>query len=226
MSRSRAKAVIWDMDGVIADTAPYHFRAWQDVFRRRMVNFTKDDFRHNFGQRNDTIIRNTLGGQIAQSEIEAIAREKEETFRRVIGQDIKPLPGAIKLLKSLREHGFKIALASSAPIENIRLITEGLGIENYFHAIVNGRDVAEGKPSPQGFLLAAQRLEVEPRDCIVIEDAIAGVTACKRAGMHCIAVTNTHPRESLVEADLIVSSLGEVTVDDLESLLILIDKGA
>jgi len=226
MPRSRAQAVIWDMDGVIADTAPYHFRAWQEVFRRRGTNFTEDDFRHNFGQRNDTIIRNTLGGQISQSEIEAIAREKEEIFRRVIGQDIKPLPGAIKLLKSLREHGFKIALASSAPIENIRLITEGLGIEGYFNSVVTGRDVAEGKPSPQGFLLAAQRLGVNPGDCIVIEDAVAGVTACRRGGMQCIAVTNTHPRESLAEADLIVGSLEEVTVDDLESLLIPIDKGA
>lgn len=219
MSRSRAKAVIWDMDGVIADTAPYHFRAWQEAFRRRGVNFTEDDFRRNFGQRNDTIIRTTLGEQISQSEIEAIAKGKEETFRKVIGQDIKPLPGAVELLKSLREHGFKIALASSAPIENIRLITRGLGIDDYFHAIVTGRDVAEGKPSPQGFLLAAQRLGVEPRDCIVIEDAIAGVTACKRAGMHCIAVTNTHPRENLAEADLIVGSLEEVTVDDLEELI-------
>ena len=218
MPRSKVKAVIWDMDGVIADTAPYHFKAWQDVFRKREVDFTKDDFKRNFGRRNDTIIRDTLGEQISQSEIEAIAREKEETFRKVAGKNIKPLPGAVKLLESLRRRGFKIALASSAPIENIRLVTGGLGIENYFHSIVTGRDVAEGKPSPQGFLLAAQKLGVEPKDCVVIEDAIAGVSACKRAGMHCIAVTNTHPRESLAEADLVVDSLEEVTVDDLEEL--------
>ena len=219
MPRRKAKAVIWDMDGVIADTALYHFKAWQEVFQRRGVNFTQDDFRRNFGQRNDTIIRNTLGEQISQSEIDAIAREKEKTFRQVIGQNIKPLPGAVKMLKSLREHGFKMALASSAPIENIRLVTRGLGIDDYFHSIVTGRDVAEGKPSPQGFLLAAQKLGVEPRDCIVIEDAIAGVAAAKRAGMKCIAVTNTHPRESLAEADLTVDTLEEVTVDDLEELL-------
>jgi len=219
MPRSRAKAVIWDMDGVIADTAPYHFKAWQEVFQRRGVDFTKDDFRRNFGQRNDTIIRNTLGEQISRSEISAIAREKEETYRRVIGQNIRPLPGAVKLLKSLREHRFKIALASSAPIENIRLVTGSLGIDNYFHSIVTGRDVAEGKPSPQGFLLAAQKLGVEPKNCIVIEDAIAGVAASKRAGMQCVAVTNTHPRESLAEADLIVDTLEEVTANDLEELL-------
>jgi len=219
MSKSKAKAVIWDMDGVIADTAAFHFKAWHEVFQKRGVNFTKEDFRRNFGQRNDTIIRNTLGEKVSQSDIDAIAREKEETFRKVLGQNIKSLPGAIPLLKSLREYGFKLALASSAPMGNIRLITGALGIANYFHVIVTGRDVAEGKPSPQGFLLAAQRLGVEPKDCIVVEDAIAGVTACKRAGMHCIAVTNTHPGDRLAEADLVIDSLGEVTVDDLEKLL-------
>ena len=137
MPRSKTKAVIWDMDGVIADTAPYHLKAWQEAFHKRGINFTEDDFRRNFGQRNDTIIRNTLGEQISQSDLESIAREKE----------------------------------------------------------------------------------VAPKDCIVIEDAIAGVAACKRAGMHCLAVTNTHPRESLTEADLIVATLEEVAVADLERLL-------
>ena len=122
-------------------------------------------------------------------------------------------------MKSLSEHGIKVALASSAPIENIRLVTQSLGINDYFQAIVSGRDVAEGKPSPQVFLLAAQKLGVEPKHCIVIEDAIAGVSACKRAGMRCIAVTNTHPRESLTEADHIVDTLEAVSVHDLEELI-------
>jgi beta-phosphoglucomutase family hydrolase len=219
MSETKAKAVIWDMDGVIADTGPYHRSAWQKVFRKRGVKFTKKDFRRNFGQRNDTIIRNTLGEQISQGEIDAIAREKEETFRKVARQRIKPFPGAVELLQSLRKHGFKVALASSAPIENIQLITEGLGISNYFQSIVTGRDVSEGKPSPQGFLLAAQRLGVKPESCIVIEDAVAGVVAAKRAGMYCLAITNTHPRGSLKEADLIIDTLEAVTASDLEKLI-------
>ncbi len=219
MAGSKARAVIWDMDGVIVDTAPYHFKAWQDVFQRRGVKFTEADFRHTFGQRNDNIIRHTLGKQISQSEMDVISRVKEQTFRKSVRQNIKPLPGALKLMKSLGEHGFKVALASSAPVENIRLLTRSLGINNCFQAVVSGRDVIEGKPSPQGFLLAAQKLGVAPKRCIVIEDAVAGVAACKRAGTHCIAVTNTHPRESLTEADLIVDTLEAVTVNDLEALL-------
>jgi beta-phosphoglucomutase-like phosphatase (HAD superfamily) len=112
-----------------------------------------------------------------------------------------------------------MALASSAPIENIRLLITGLGINKYFQAIVSGREVTEGKPSPQGFLLAAQRLEVKPENCIVVEDAVAGVAAAKRAGMHCLAVTNTHPRKSLLDADLIVNTLETISVNDLEGLL-------
>ncbi len=219
MPRSSTKAVIWDMDGVIADTAPYHLKAWQQVFQKREVNFTEEDFRRKFGQRNDTIVRKTLGQSTPQSEIDAITTEKESNFRNMVRQRIKPLPGAINLIKSLAEHGFKVALASSAPIENIQLLTRGLGINGYFQAVISGRDVTEGKPSPQGFLLAARRLGVKPENCIVIEDAIAGVSAAQKAGMRCLAVTNTHPRASLKEADLIVDTLEEVSTNDLEGLL-------
>ncbi len=219
MSGSSTKAVIWDMDGVIVATAPYHLRAWQQVFRKRGVDFTKEDFRSNFGQRNDTIVRNTLGQGTPQSEIDAITTEKENNFRNRVRQRIKPLPGAINLIKSLAEHGFKVALASSAPTENIQLLITGLGINSYFQVIISGRDVPEGKPSPLGFLLAAQRLGVKPKNCIVIEDAIAGIAAAKKAGMRCLAITNTHPRTSLTEADLIADTLEEISVSDLDGLL-------
>ncbi len=216
---AETKAVIWDMDGVIADTAPYHFSAWQETFGKRGVKFTEEDFKHSFGLRNDAIISHILGEPTSQGEIEAIAREKEETFRRIIGQRIRPLPGVIALIKSLKQNGFKMAIASSTPMENIQLITGGLGIEDCFQAIVSSQDVTEGKPSPQGFLLATQRLGVEPKNCLVIEDAVAGVTAAKRAGMTCLAITNTHPRQSLKKADLIVNTLEKVSINDIEGLI-------
>jgi len=219
MPKSKTKAVIWDMDGVIADTAPYHLKAWQEVFQKRGVKFTEDDFRRHFGPRNDTIIKNTLGDKVSQDEIEAMANEKEESFRRRIGQNIKPLPGVIELLRSLKEHRFKMALASSAPMENIQLLTRSLGISSYFQPIISDEDVTEGKPSPQVFQLAAQKLEAEPENCIVIEDAITGVTAAKRAGMHCLAVTTTHPGHSLMEADLVVDTLEKVSGNNLEGLI-------
>ena len=114
MPESRFKAVIWDMDGVIADTAPYHLKAWQETFQKRGVNFTEGDFKRNFGQRNDTIIKKTLGESISPGEIDAIARGKEENYRQRVAQNIKPLPGAIELIRSLAEGGVKMAIASSA----------------------------------------------------------------------------------------------------------------
>ncbi len=219
MIPNKNKAIIWDMDGVIADTAPYHFRAWQEIFSKLGASYTEDDFRCNFGKRNDTIIRNILGSEISPSEIEAISADKEKSFRKRAKGNIKPLPGAIKLLQSFNNRGFPQALGSSAPIENIKLVTLELGIEGLFQVIVSGRDVNEGKPSPQSFLLAAARLGVRPQDCVVIEDAMAGVTAAKRASMFCIAVTTTNVSAQLAEADLIVDTLEKVSASDLANLL-------
>ena len=215
---SKSKAVIWDMDGVIVDTALYHLEAWQAAFQKRGVNFTEADFRHGFGQRNDSIIRGILGADVSSSQVDAISREKEESFRRSIVGRLRPLPGVTGLMTALKEQGFKMALASSAPIENIHLVIRTLNIGSCFEAIVCDKDVTEGKPSPQAFLLAAERLGVEPGKCVVIEDAITGVTAAKRAGMYCLAVTNTHPRRCLMEADLVVDVLEKVSAGDIERL--------
>ena len=219
MAENKVKAVIWDMDGIIADTSQYHHKGWQIVFRKRGINYTEADFRRNTGKRSDTIIREVLGEKIPQNEITEIIQEKDATFRQLMGGNIKLFPGVLKLITSLKEHDFKIAIASSAPMENIRLITQSLKIDNYFDAIISGWEVTKGKPHPQTFLLAAEKLGVETEDCIVIEDAISGVTASKRAGMRCIAVTNTTSREELREADLIIDTLEEITVDDLTGLL-------
>ena len=213
------KAVIWDMDGIIVNSAQYHLKAWQIILRKRGVNYTEEDFWRNTGKRNDSIVRNVLGNKTPQNEIMEIIREKGEIFRQLMGQNIRPLPGVLKLITALKEHGFKIAIASSAPMENINLITQSLNIYNRFDAIISGWEVTTGKPNPQTFLLAAEKLGVAAKNCIVIEDAISGVTASKRAGMPCIAVTNTTPREELREANLIIDTLEEITTDDLERLL-------
>jgi beta-phosphoglucomutase family hydrolase len=220
MSEGKLEAVLWDLDGVIADTAQYHYLAWQDIFRERGVNFTWPDFIKHFGQRHDTIIKFALGDKLTQEEFDDITERKQSTYRRLVAENIKPLPGAIELLKRLKEHGIKSAIASSAVPENIKVILGGLGIENYFQAIAWGTEVKEGKPSPQIFLLAARKLGARPADCVVIEDAIAGVAAAKKAGMRCIAVTNSHPQKDLKNADLIVNSLEGIGIDDLAKLFV------
>lgn len=218
MNNNNRRAVLWDMDGVIADTAALHCKSWQMAFEKRGVDFTEEDFKHHFGQRNDTIIRSRMGNQVSDEDIEAIAWDKEVSFREDAAGKLAPFEGVIDLLGIIRDHGFLCAVASSAPLENVQLILAELGIESCFQTIVYGKEVKEGKPSPEVFLTAARKLGVSPQNCIVIEDATAGVKAAKAAGMRCIAVTNTHPTGKLLEADKVVVSLALVGIDDLNKL--------
>ncbi len=216
----KSRAVIWDLDGVIADTAPFHLAAWEETFRRRGIAFSAEAFRRTFGQRNDAIIKSVLGDNVSPAEIDSLGAEKETCFRHNINGKVKALPGVIELIRALRQHGFRQVVASSAPAANVRLVLDNLGITPDFQAVISGDEVPAGKPAPDIFLRAARRLGVPAGDCIVIEDAVAGITAAKRAGMRCVAVTTSHPRHSLAEADLVVDSLKELNVETLEKLLV------
>ena len=208
--RRSKKTVLWDMDGVIADSYSFHFAAWQETFAKRGVTLSKDDYVKLFGSTNDLIIHSVLGKEISQKDIRAITQEKEETFRYKAQGNIKPFPGVVKLLNIIKNGHFKMGLVSSAPKENIHLILGELGLENFFDCIISGQDIATGKSSSRIYLLAAERLEVEPVDCIVIEDFPSGIKAAKAAGMRCLAVTNTHPQKEVKQADKVVDSLDEI----------------
>ncbi|MDY6845279.1 MAG: HAD family phosphatase [Thermodesulfobacteriota bacterium] len=213
------KAVLWDLDGVVVDTASFHFEAWRKFSHTQCVDFTEEDFRHTFGLRNLEILEKILKRDLHPEEIEALSEEKETIFRDLIGDTIRPLPGVLKLLETLKTHGVRQALVSSTPIENIELILSSLDIKRYFGFIVSANDVKRGKPDPEGFLLAAEKLFVKPKNCVVIEDAIGGVQAAKNAGAKCIAIVGTHPRESLSFADVVVDSLEDVNISVIESLV-------
>ncbi len=219
MPENKDFAVIWDMDGVIVDTGRDHYQSWRQAFKKRGVDFSETNFQSLFGQRNDRIIRTVLNRDVSREEIEEIARDKEEYFRAQVRRQVTPFPGAVELINSLYQAGIKMSIASSAPVENIRLLLGTLGILECFQQFVSGREVTESKPSPQIYLLAAQKLNVRPEKSIVIEDAIAGVQGAKRAGMFCIAITNTNSKALLREADLVVDSLTELTVKSLEGLV-------
>ncbi len=219
MSAASDLAVIWDMDGVIVDTGVYHRDAWIEAFGKRGIDFTAEDFAATFGTRNDDVIRRILGKKAPGELIREISEEKEADYRRRAAESITALPGVIDLLEDLTVAGFRQAIATSAPLANVRQIMQSLELDRYFDCVVTEKDVAEGKPSPQSFLLAARTLDVPAANCVVIEDAVAGVSAARRAGMRCVAVTTSHPRRSLGQADLIVDSLDEVSAVGLRRLL-------
>jgi beta-phosphoglucomutase family hydrolase len=213
------RAVIWDMDGVIADTAMPHFHSWQFAFVKQGIKFTDGEFVDVFGQRNDLIIRKKMGQDFSQDLIDEISEDKETFFRDEVVKSLQPFPGVVNLLTSLKNSGIACAVGSSAPLENVEVVLKGLKIDQFFQAVVYGLEVKEGKPSPDVFLTAARKLGVDPLDCLVIEDAVPGVKAAKNAGMVCIAVTNSHPAELLKEADFIVDTLEKVTLADIDRLI-------
>ncbi len=211
------QAVIWDLDGVIIDSADEHRQAWQRLAREEGVTFTDADFWATFGKRNDDIIF-TIWGPLPAEQLKALADRKEAYFRELIRERATPLPGAMELMRGLHEAGFTQALASSTPIENIQLISKVLGLERYLSAFVSGETVARGKPAPDIFLEAAKELHTDPSRCLVIEDAVAGVQAAHAAGIRCIAVAGNRDLPGLREAELIVKSLTEVDVERVRAL--------
>ncbi len=219
MYNNEKLAVLWDMDGVIADTAPYHFPSWQIAFKPEGIEVTEEQFRQAFGMNNRGIIPLFFGRDVDSVKFNAVADLKERTFRQLVKGHIRAYPGVIELIESVQQARFKMALVSSTPIENINLITETMGIKKYFSVILSGEDVTAGKPDPQGYLMAAKKLSVKSNDCLVIEDAAVGVEAAKRGGMKCIAVTNTLPAAQLARADLIVDSLKSVNVEIIVKLI-------
>jgi len=211
------QAVIWDLDGVILDSAEEHRRAWHRLARDEKIAFTDEDFWATFGKRNNDIIPHYWNVTSA-AHLQALADRKETYFREFVRESAAFLPGAEELMRDLHEAGFAQALASSTPVENIALISELLGLERYLSQLVSGETVAHGKPAPDIFLRAAELLNAPPATCVVIEDAVAGVQAAHAAGMRCIAVAGERDLPGLRAADLMVKDLTAVAVERVRAL--------
>jgi beta-phosphoglucomutase len=212
-------AVIFDVDGVLTDSYQAHFQSWRRLFSDIDAEFTEDQFRATFGRTNRDIFGELYGGQMDDEEMRRLGDRKEAYYREIVSKTFTPLPGAIELIDALHEAGFKLAVGSSGPPENIQLTLEKLGRANSFSARVTSRDVTRGKPDPQVFSLAAERLGLPPSQCAVIEDAPQGIEAANRAGTTSIAVTGTTTREKLAHARLVVNSLTELSPQQIAALI-------
>ncbi len=216
-------AVIWDVDGTLVDTAELHFQAWQRLAGELGQPFTRADFAATFGRRNPEIIRQLFGSHWTEREIDELGTRKEDYYKAAARQGVDLLPGVRALLEGLKPAGFKQAVGSSAPRGNLDLILGLTRTQPFFDAVVSMEDTQRGKPDPQVFLVAAEKLGVPPGRCVVLEDAVAGVEAAKAGGMKCIAVSfvGHHPEEKLraARADLIVKTLEQVSVRTVCGLL-------
>jgi beta-phosphoglucomutase len=203
---NQAKAVIWDMDGVLVDTGRLHFEAWQSTLDEYGISFDEALFRQTFGMNNEAILRRLLGDRLSVALYDEISGSKEERFRAALPGQVSLFAGALPLLRALHEQGIAQAIGSSAPQPNIDAIVGELGIAPYLDAIVSAAEMP-GKPDPVVFLTAAALLGARPAECVVVEDTEAGIAAAQGAGMKCVAVATTNPADALQRADLVVESL-------------------
>ncbi len=216
--------VIWDVDGTLVDTAEMHFDAWKRTCQELGRDFSRADFAATFGRRNPEIMKVLFGDKFDAHEVDAIGWRKEEYYREAVRKlGVALLPGAAALLEGLSAAGFRQAIGSSAPRENVDLILQITQTTRFFSGISSSEDSKRGKPDPQVFLIAAEHMGVAPRHCLVLEDAVAGIEAARNGGMRSIAITfvGHHPVDKLrtAGADLVVKTLAEVTVEQVKGLL-------
>jgi beta-phosphoglucomutase len=210
------RAVLWDLDGTLVDSEQYHWLAWRDTMSVEGVTLTHDQFLKTFGLRNDAVVPQWIPGA-SNERIQRIANAKEHLYRRLVREGgLVPLPGAAEWTQLLANEGWRQAIASSSPRENIDAVLAVIGLASVFQAVVSAEDVTLGKPDPQVFLTAASRLGSPPAQCIVVEDAPAGIEAARRAGMPSIGVSRKGPP---LPADLAVASLADLPPDAFSRLL-------
>ncbi len=212
------QAAIFDLDGVIVDTAHYHFIAWKRLAKELGIDFTEKENEQLKGvsrMRSLEIILDLGNLRLSHEEMERLATKKNKWFVEYINA-MKPdeiFPGVKGLIQEIRSNGIKVALASSS--KNADTVLNLLGIKDYFDAIVDGTMIKHSKPDPEIFLLAAKKVNIPPADCLVFEDAEAGVEAAIAARMKCVGVGST---DQLGKADLVIEKTGDFKMEQLQIL--------
>jgi len=211
------RAVLWDMDGTLIDSAELHWIAWQETMAGQGHTITREQFLSSFGQRNDSIISGWLGRTATPERIATIGEAKESRYRDLVRKNgISPLPGVTYWIHRLHEREWLQAIASAAPRLNIEVVLDALTAVHCFQAIVSAEDVTKGKPDPAVYLTAAAKVGVPPTRCVVVEDAPAGIEGARSAGMRSIGVNHTGKH---LDADVVVPSLDLLQPDVFETLL-------
>lgn len=215
-------AAIFDMDGTLIDNTPYHYKAWQALFKEHGLQELSRQFY--LTEISGVPIKNTIekffGSYINEEEQKEIAKQKQRLYEEAFIPFLQPVNGLETFLSDLKNAGIKIALATSSNMEDVDFIFDAIPIRQYFDAIVIGSMVSEPKPSPQIFLKAAERLNIRPQKCVVFEDSISGLKAGRNAGMKVIGITTAHPAATLTKlADMVIDDYAGISQLKMAALL-------
>ena len=211
------KAAIFDLDGVIVNTVPFHFKAWQKMFSGYGKEFSFEDYK----EKVDGIPRNdgakAILTDLDEGELREAADKKQVYFLEYLNSEEIPVyKTTADLIKAIKKEKIKRGVISSS--KNCLPILKKINMVDLFDVIITGNDIIKGKPDPQVFLTAAEKMSVEPAGCVVFEDAVLGVEAAKRAKMKCVGIDRYGEPERLGKADLVVSDLGEVNIEKIKEL--------
>ncbi|WP_247232161.1 HAD family phosphatase [Telluribacter sp. SYSU D00476] len=212
-------AVIFDMDGVICHTNPYHSKAFREFFAKRDLSPTDEEFaQHMFGKSNSYILSHFLQREVVGEEFKQLEDEKESLFRTIYEPYIEPIGGLLEFIASLKQNGVKTGVATSAPCANLDLIIDKLDLRKQMESILASEDVTKHKPDPEVYLTSAQNLGVDPKQCVVFEDSYSGVSAALNAGMKVVGVLTSHTREELPPCDLYIENYHEMSFAKVKEL--------
>ncbi len=208
-------AIIFDMDGVIVNSTPYHEKAWKLFLKRYGYNLSESEFKHHVnGKINFDIIKHFFP-KASKKEIESYGDKKEKMYREIINKEMISPEGLLKFIFMLAKRGIAMAIGTSAPPQNVNFVLKKLHLRKYFPIIIDASQIKKGKPNPEIYLKVAKKRGYPPSKCIVIEDAILGIQAAKNAKMRVIAITTTQRREELKEADMVIDSFSELSYEKL-----------
>ena len=195
------KAVIFDMDGVIADTNAHHQIAWRAYYEHHGRTLSDAEFvEHIAGKHNNAIVGHLFPGQVLPpDDVYRLGYEKEALFRELYAPDIKPVPGLPAFLDMLKQHGIKTAVATSAPVENLDFVIDTLQLRPFFDVLLHEKLVTRPKPDPEIYLKAMTMLGVSPEESVIFEDSMTGLQAARAAGARVIGVATTHSTSELAK---------------------------
>lgn len=212
-------AVIFDMDGVLIDSNPYHKKALVQFCLSHGYDLTEEELREKiYGRTNKDWITNLFNGRVTGEELKKYADEKEALFRRLYKGFVKPVKGLIAFLELLEEKNITRAIATSAPRANVDFTLQETHMGEFFTTILDDSYVNKGKPDPEIYLKTAAAINYKPGHCVVIEDSLSGVSSARAAGTKVIGITTTHTREELSDTDLIIDNFTELNIETIASL--------